>query len=46
MLGCPAQKDIGAVVHAGDMEVFLVVYVSGSIARQVLHGVSCDAFKT
>jgi hypothetical protein len=26
------QKDIGAAVHAGDMEVFSVAYVSGSIA--------------
>jgi hypothetical protein len=37
------QKDIGAAVHAGDIEVFSVAYVSGSIARQVLCGVSCDA---
>jgi hypothetical protein len=28
------------------MEVFLVAYVSGSVARQVLHGVSCDTCKT
>jgi hypothetical protein len=28
------------------MEVFSVACVSGSIARQVLHGVSCDACKT
>jgi hypothetical protein len=28
------------------MEVFSEAYVSGSIARQVLHGVSCDACKT
>jgi hypothetical protein len=28
------------------MEVFSVAYVSGSIARQVLHGVSCDICKT
>jgi hypothetical protein len=40
------QKDIEAAVHAGDMEVFSVAYVSGSIARQVLHGVSCDECKT
>jgi hypothetical protein len=40
------QKDIGATVHAGDIEVFSVVYVSGSIVRQVLCGVSCDACKT
>jgi hypothetical protein len=40
------QKDTGAAVHAGDMEVFSVAYVSGSIARQVLRGVSCDACKT
>jgi hypothetical protein len=35
------QKDMGAAVHAGDMEVFSVAYVSGSIGRQVLRGVSC-----
>jgi hypothetical protein len=28
------------------MEVFSVAYVSGSIAKQVLHGVNCDACKT
>jgi hypothetical protein len=27
------QKDSGAAVRAGDMEVFSVAYVSGSIAR-------------
>jgi hypothetical protein len=40
------QNDLGAAIHAGDMEVFSVAYVSGSIARQELHGVSCDACKT
>ncbi|XP_023721687.1 uncharacterized protein LOC111872233 [Cryptotermes secundus] len=40
------HKDIGATVDAGNMKVFSVAYVSGSIARQVLHGVSCDACKT
>jgi hypothetical protein len=40
------QKDIGAAVYAGDMEVFSGAYVSGSIAIQVLHGVSCHACKT
>jgi hypothetical protein len=40
------QKDIGAAVHTGDIEVFSVAYVIGSIARQVLHGVSCYAYKT
>jgi hypothetical protein len=39
------QKDTRAVIHAGDMEVFSVAYVSGSIARQVLRNVSCDACK-
>jgi hypothetical protein len=34
------QKDIGTAVHACDMEVFSVVCVIGSIARQVLCGVS------
>jgi hypothetical protein len=40
------QKDMATAVHGGDMEVFSVAYVSGSIARQVLRGVSCDACKT
>ncbi|XP_033609559.1 uncharacterized protein LOC111870082 isoform X2 [Cryptotermes secundus] len=40
------QKDISTAVPADDMEVFSVAYVSGSIARQVLRGVSCDACKT
>jgi hypothetical protein len=40
------QKDIEAAVHACDMEVFSVAYVSGSIDMQVLLGVSCDACKT
>jgi hypothetical protein len=40
------QKDMDAAVHAGDNEVFTIAYVSGFIARQVLHGVSCDASKT
>jgi hypothetical protein len=40
-LAVEAQKDIGAAVHAGDMEVFSLAYVSGSTARQVRHGVSC-----
>jgi hypothetical protein len=39
------QKDIDAAVHAGDMEVFSIAYVSGSIARYVLCGVSCDAYR-
>jgi hypothetical protein len=33
------QKDTGAAIHAGDMEMF-------SVARQVVPGVSCDACKT
>jgi hypothetical protein len=33
-------------MHAGDMEVFSVAYVSGFLARQVLRGVSCDVCKT
>jgi mannose-6-phosphate isomerase-like protein (cupin superfamily) len=37
------KKDTSAAVHADDMEVFLVAHVSGSLARQVLRGVSCDA---
>jgi hypothetical protein len=39
------QKDTGAEVH-GDVEVFPVAYFSGSTARQVPCGVSCDACKT
>jgi hypothetical protein len=30
------QKDTGAAVYAGDMEVFSVAYVIGSIVRQML----------
>jgi hypothetical protein len=41
----PVQKDMSAAVNAGDMEVFSVAYVNGSIARQVLRGVSCVACK-
>ncbi|PNF15720.1 hypothetical protein B7P43_G12478 [Cryptotermes secundus] len=40
------HMDMSPAVPAGEMEVFSVAYVSGSIARQVLHGVSCDACKT
>ncbi|PNF15445.1 hypothetical protein B7P43_G18116, partial [Cryptotermes secundus] len=40
------QMDMSPAVPAGDMEMFSVTYVSGSIARQVLRGVSCDACKT
>jgi hypothetical protein len=39
-------QQLGAAVHADDMEVFSVAYISGSIAIQVLHGVNCDACKT
>jgi hypothetical protein len=39
------QKDIGVAVHAGDMEVFSVSYISSSIAIQMVLGVSCDARK-
>jgi hypothetical protein len=39
------QKDKGAAVHADDMQVFSVAYVSGSIVRQALCGVSCDECK-
>jgi hypothetical protein len=40
------QKDICSAVYAGNMEVFSVAYVSGTISRQVLRGVSCDACRT
>jgi hypothetical protein len=33
-------EDMGAALHAGHLEVFSVAYVRGSIARQVLRGVS------
>jgi hypothetical protein len=36
---------MGAAVHAGHMEVFSVAYVSGSIARYVLCGVSRDVYR-
>jgi hypothetical protein len=41
----PASFHVAQQVQK-DMEVFSVAYVSGPIARQVLHGVSCDACKT
>jgi hypothetical protein len=40
------QKGSGAAVHAGDMEVSSIANVSGTTARQILCGVSCDACKT
>jgi hypothetical protein len=40
------QKHTGAAVLAGDMEMLPLAYVSDSIARQVLLGVSCDTCKT
>jgi hypothetical protein len=39
-------QDIFSAVHAGNTEVFSVACVSGTIARQVLRGVSCDACRT
>jgi hypothetical protein len=43
--GCSTSTENGgAAVHTGDMEVFSLAYVSGSIARQVLRGVSCDGY--
>jgi hypothetical protein len=39
------QKDKGSAIHAGDMEVFSVAYVSGSITIQLHHGASCDTYK-
>jgi hypothetical protein len=45
-VGQQVQKDTGAAVHADDIQVFSVAYVSNSIARQVLQGVSCDACKS
>jgi hypothetical protein len=39
-------RALGAVVHAGDIEVFSVDYGSGSVGRQVLHDVNCDACRT
>jgi hypothetical protein len=40
------SKYKSTAVQGGDMEVFSVAYVSGSIARQVLRDVSCNACKT
>jgi hypothetical protein len=36
---------VAAAVHAGDMAVFSVAYVSSFIATQLLCGVNCDAYK-
>jgi hypothetical protein len=39
------QQKVASDVCASDMEILSVVYVSGFIARQLLHGVECDACK-
>jgi hypothetical protein len=39
------QQKVASDVCAGDMEILSVAYVSGFIARQLLHGVECDACK-
>jgi hypothetical protein len=39
------QQRVRAAVHADDMTVFSVAYVSGFIAMHLLHGGSCDACK-
>jgi hypothetical protein len=39
------QLKVTAAVHAGDMAVLSVAYVSGFIARQLLCSVNCDACK-
>jgi hypothetical protein len=39
------QQEVAAAVHAGDMAVFSVAYVSSFIATQLLCGVNCDACK-
>jgi hypothetical protein len=40
------HKDKGSAVYAGDKEVFSVVYVSASIARQVVRAANCDVCNT
>jgi hypothetical protein len=40
--GKEAQRAVSATVHACDMKLFLVVYVSGFIAKRLLNGSSCD----
>jgi hypothetical protein len=42
----PCSSASTGPVHAVDMEVFSVAYVSGSVARRVVRVVSCDACKT
>jgi hypothetical protein len=42
MLLSKYRKTSSAAVYAGDMEVFSVAYVSGSIARWVLCSVNYD----
>jgi hypothetical protein len=37
------QQKVAPNVRAGDMDILSVAYVSGLIARQLLHGVECDA---
>jgi hypothetical protein len=40
------QKDTDSEVHAGNMELFSIACVSGTIAREVFRGLSCDACRT
>jgi hypothetical protein len=43
--GKEAQRAVSATVRTCDMKLFLVVYVSGFIAKRLLNGSSCDTCK-
>jgi hypothetical protein len=38
-------EQVGTAIHVGEMEMFSVAYVSGFIAKQLLHHVDCAACK-
>jgi hypothetical protein len=39
------QQEVGTAVCSGDIKVSSVAYVFSSTAKQLLHGVNCDACK-
>jgi hypothetical protein len=39
------EEEVGTAVCSGDITVSSVAYVFSSIAKQLLHGVNCDACK-
>jgi hypothetical protein len=44
-IGKEAQRGVSAAVHACDVKMFLVAYVSGFIAKRLLNNSDCDICK-